>query len=596
VGPLLRASLWAKGLGVSLNLGFWPFGDGLFVNTSNTTTPQVMQKAMAHHRQHELQEALNLYAEIIAAEPRNFDALYLAGVLLVQDQHFEHALPLLDRALAVRSNHHELHYNRANALHGLKRLKEALQGYSRTIELRPDFALAYLGQSNVLSDLGAFEQALQSIDSAIKLMPGYAMLFFNRGNILDNLGQNDEALRCFDRAVALDPQYFQAWHNRGNMLALRNRFKEAQGSFKEAIRLKPEHPDAHVNLANSFATLGDLGSAMAAFEDTVRLFPQHADAHHAFSHCLLQAGAFERGWAEYAWRWKASTAQMRTPLASSKPRWTPNLKPQRLLIWAEQGVGDEVFWVNQLQAAAALAPELTVQTDPRLLNLSRRALPGIRFESSKEVLDEASYDAHLPMGDLGQALQLTAEKVKAASTRLLQANPERSQKFKKTLCPPGFKLCGVSWKSANPQIGDKKSLRLTDLLPVLQQPGMVFVNLQYGDVSQEIEALQAEHGITIVQLADVDNRNDLEGLADLIEACDIVLTTSSTTAHLAGALHKTTVNLVSRGAARSWYWRNEVEGCSLWYPTVRLFGHQADETDWASTVQRAAQHMARGLP
>lgn len=562
------------------------------MNNLTLPIPQVMQKAMAHHRQHQLQEALNLYAQVIEAEPRHFDALHLAGMLLVQDKHYEHALPLLDRAMALKPRHHELHHHRGNALHGLRRLKEALQSYVKCIEFKPDFALAYLGQSNVLADLQAHEQAVASIDSAIKLMPGYALLFFNRGNLMDNLGKNDEAIRSFDRAVALDPAYFEAWHNRGNLLGLCNRFTEAKDSFQHAVRLRPDHPDAHVNLAATYMFRGDDDQAMAEFARVVERFPDNANAHYIYSQNLLQAGLFERAWAEYAWRWQASAVEMRKPLATSQPRWTPASKPERLLIWAEQGVGDEIFWATQLRAAQQLAPKVIVQTDPRLVDLFSRALPAVRFVSSTEVVPEAEYDAHLPMGDLGQALQLNADKVSQMTGPFLHADGAQAQKIKAELCPPGFKLCGLSWKSTNKHIGEKKSMALQDLLPALKVPSVVFVNLQYGDVAQEIADLHAQHGIEVIQYGGVDNRQDLAGLANLIEACDLVLTTSNSTAHLAGALNKTTLNLVSQGAARIWYWRNEWQGRSLWYPSVKLLAPAENEQGWSGTVDRAAQHMA----
>jgi ADP-heptose:LPS heptosyltransferase len=135
-------------------------------------------------------------------------------------------------------------------------------------------------------------------------------------------------------------------------------------------------------------------------------------------------------------------------------------------------------------------------------------------------------------------------------------------------------------------------MRLEDLLPALRQPGMVFVNLQYGDVAQEIADLKAEHGIEILQYSEVDNFNDLDGLANLVEACDVVLTTSNSTAHLAGALNQETINLVSFGGARIWYWLNEVNGRSLWYPSVKLVEQERDDDGWSAAVDRAVKHMS----
>ena len=554
--------------------------------------PQVMQKAMAHHRNNELQEAFDTYMDVIDVQPKFFDALHLAGVVLVQVGHYEKALHLLDRAKAITSNHYELQYNRANALFGLERYKEALQGYSRAIELRPNYALAFLGQSNVLTQLEAHEHAAASIDCAIRLMPDYELLFFNRGNIMETLGKTDEAIRSFDRAIELEPSYSQAWLNRSNILGACKRFDEANQGYRKAIELNPMDPDAYINLAVNHMALKEFDTAIETFQKSIEVAPKNSNAHHAFSHCLLQAGQFDRAWDEYNWRWDTKSFDLHHKLLTIQPQWSPAKKSEHLLIWAEQGVGDEVFWGAHLKAAQKLATKITVQTDPRLISLFSRALPDMEFVSSKERVPQTAYDAHLPMGDLGQALKLNAESVQKFAGPYLKADSAAAKKIRAALCPKGKKLCGISWKSKNKDIGAKKSMRLQDLLPALQQPGMVFVNLQYGDVAQEIADLKAEHGIEILQYNEVDNLNDLEGLANLIEACDLVLTTSNSTAHLAGALNKETINLVSFGGARIWYWLNEVNGRSLWYPSVKLVEQERDDADWSGAVGRAVKHLS----
>jgi tetratricopeptide (TPR) repeat protein len=498
----------------------------------------------------------------------------------------------LDRAKAITSNNHELQYNRANALFGLDRFKEALQGYSRAIELRPNYALAFLGQSNVLTKLEAHEHAAACIDCAIKLMPDYELLFFNRGNIMDTLGKTDEAIRSFDRAIELQPTYGQAWHNRANLLGLTKRFDEAKSGFNEAIRLNPQDYDAYVSLAATYLALREFDDAIKTYEQVIALSPENAEAHFGFSHCLLQSGQFDRAWGEYNWRWDTKDYMSRRKLLTIQPPWSPDKKPDNLLIWAEQGVGDEIFWGANFKAAQKLANKLTVQTDPRLISLFSRALPDIQFVSSKESVPQTAYDAHLPMGDLGHALKLNAQSIQKFAGPYLKADAAKAKKMRAALCPKGQKLCGISWKSSNKDIGTKKSMRLEDLLPALRLPGMVFVNLQYGDVAQEIADLKAEHGIEILQYSEVDNFNDLDGLANLVEACDVVLTTSNSTAHLAGALNQETINLVSFGGARIWYWLNEVNGRSLWYPSVKLVEQERDDDGWSAAVDRAVKHMS----
>lgn len=134
--------------------------------------------------------------------------------------------------------------------------------------------------------------------------------------------------------------------------------------------------------------------------------------------------------------------------------------------------------------------------------------------------------------------------------------------------------CGVSWSSKRKGLGKNKSISLEQMLVPLASDRLHFVNLQYGDTAAERQALQEKHGIDVQNVDSIDNFNDLDGLAALIEACDVILTTSNTTAHLAGALGKETLLLLPVGRSKHWYWQASQDGKSLWYPSIRLFSQE----------------------
>jgi len=123
--------------------------------------------------------------------------------------------------------------------------------------------------------------------------------------------------------------------------------------------------------------------------------------------------------------------------------------------------------------------------------------------------------------------------------------------------------------SQNTEIGKEKSLSLTELLPILSIPNITFINLQYGETKKEINSILNQSGIEIYTIDEIDNFNDLDGFASLVDACDYIVTTGNVTAHIAGALNKKTYLILPFAHGKIWYW-GDSSGHSLWYPSIEI--------------------------
>jgi hypothetical protein len=157
----------------------------------------------------------------------------------------------------------------------------------------------------------------------------------------------------------------------------------------------------------------------------------------------------------------------------------------------------------------------------------------------------------------------------------------------------GKRICGLSWISKNQEVGEDKSLRLADLQPLLELPDVVFVDLQYGDTGAEREALQESTGIEVRRIPEIDNFNDLDGLAALMEACDVVVTVSNTTAHLAGSLGRPLMVMLPEAFGLVWYW-HAGRMDSPWYPQARLF-RQTTPGQWGSVINEVSTALLDSL-
>jgi ADP-heptose:LPS heptosyltransferase len=186
-------------------------------------------------------------------------------------------------------------------------------------------------------------------------------------------------------------------------------------------------------------------------------------------------------------------------------------------------------------------------------------------------------------------LRPTKESFEKVKSPYLVADAARVQELRQLVRRPGKRICGVSWSSKREEIGQGKSISLAQMLEPLASDALHFVNLQYGDTAEERAALLRERGIEVQSVDQVDNFNDIDGLAALIEACDVVVTTSNTTVHLAGALGKDTLLLLPRGRSRLWYWGHD-QIRSIWYPPVRIYA-QEKIGDWQSPLTEIKHYL-----
>jgi len=299
---------------------------------------------------------------------------------------------------------------------------------------------------------------------------------------------------------------------------------------------------------------------------------------------LLSHGLFNPGWYHHERRWRS--VQFVDPVKKIRPILTGRARfssdrdlTARVLVWGEQGVGDEVMFGSMLREFRGWCGKMLVQMDKRLIPLFRRSLPqDVEFYERGSVVSEDLYDSHIPIGSLGLHLRPSRESFEGHRGAYLKADPDRVRALRESFgLTDGERLIGVSWRSSNPETGAGRSLPLWELAQVLGGEGRRLVNLQYGSVQEEIAEAQARCGIRVEQVPGVDCQNDLDGLAALIMACDEVVSIGNATAHLAGALgQKTTVLLPY---SPSWRWMAKGDE-SPWYRSVRLL-RQPLPDDWS---------------
>jgi len=377
----------------------------------------------------------------------------------------------------------------------------------------------------------------------------------------------------------------------GVNLANEDKFDEAVSKLDPLADLHQPMVQALIQRGRAHWEMRRWQKAMDDFRKAALMDPDNIDIRWTMSLMNLQQANFVEGWKTFEDRWNSK--KFDSPrLKTKKPRWHKDSGYKDVLVWSEQGVGDQILYCSLLREIKRETPTLTVMADARLIPLFERSMPGITFIPQNAFVSEI--DAQIPMGSLvSEFIKSKDDIARIRKDAFLIPNYDRVGEIRFGLnMYQGEKLVGISWASGAPRIGNHKSVDLKDLLPIFKTPNTRFVSLQYGDHYKEIYELEKEYGVRIEVVPEVDNTTDIDGLAALITACDSVVTVSNVTGHIAGAVGTPTFLLDSN---KLWYWNNTRGNRNLWYPCVKTYRKSNATAPWTSQVADIARDLKRHL-
>ncbi|PVM87221.1 tetratricopeptide repeat protein [Caulobacter radicis] len=421
--------------------------------------------------------------------------------------------------------------------------------------------------------------------------------------VLRDLDRCDEALAIVREAMADAPQAPHLWSLLGSIAAQKGDDADARVFHDEALRLAPREVPILANAALARLDVGDATAAKEACDAALAARPtppQAAALRLTRATAQLCIGDLPSGWADYAAR-LAPERREALVFDIPAPRWTPDLPLHglSLMLVGEQGLGDEVMFGSMIgDALAALGPtgRLTLAVEPRLAPLFARAWPGVRVighattslagRLRRTVPDAGPVQAWAPLGDLLPLLRGTLESFEDAKP-FLAPDPARVEHWRDWLESLGLgPKVGILWRSG--LMAGLRSRRFAPFeawTPVLATPGAVFVNLQYGDAEPNLARAQTQ-GLTIHRPPGLDLMQDLEGVAALCQALDLVVGPPTATTNIAAAL-----------GAETWIVSANPNWPALgttgypWYPTVRAF--QPDGETWEARLEAVARALAQ---
>jgi len=562
------------------------------------------------------QEAIGEFEQALRRQPALAAAQMGLGNALAMMGRFAEALACYEQALAIKKKLPEAEFAAGFALSRLGRLKEAEARYRRALVMRPDFAAAWMNLGSLQREQGREVFAEAALLRAVELRPDLISGWVNLAILERERHRPEEAEKYLLKAFALNPEQVEtqvawcqfraaegdmagAWqwlrwalarepdhgeavNMHGILLHKEGRFSEAVVVFERAEALG--HCAAASNRGNSLLDLGRLEEALHAQELAVERDPECAGAHYNLALTRLRIGDWRQGWEGYEARWRFREVHRR-PRVFLQPRWQGEaLDGERILLHAEQGLGDTIQFCRYAALVAARGGHVILQVQEPALRLMQ-SLAVVRAGQAEAALLGAKlpeFDLECPLLSLPAVFGSTAETVPWAGA-YLGADPQlAAEKRAQTpsVRPIGQTLrVGVAW-AGNPRYkaDRQRSMNLGTLLPLLRTPGITWIALQKGQAAEQLAELPGD-----VFVWDGSSRDrDLADTAALISTLDLVICTDTCVAHLAGAMGKPVWTLLPH--LGDWRWMQQSE-TTPWYPTARLF-RQSKPGDWAGVVER----------
>jgi tetratricopeptide (TPR) repeat protein len=521
---------------------------------SSHSAEQSYALALQHYFESHLPQAERICRQILQAEPDQPHALHLLGVIAHQMGDFDAAFELIKKALINK----------------------------------PDYSDAHNNLGNVLKDLNKFDDALTSFHQALKIIPNSAEVHNNIGIVLNKLNRLDESVSSYKTALSKKPDYAEAHNNLGHVLKRQNMLEEALESYQKAITIMPEYVEAHQNLGVALQEMNMLDESIQSHSTALKIDPENVATKFYLSLSLLSSGDYIHGLPLFDYRLIHDVESVGTRFFPP-PFWDgSNLQGQKILIWGEQGIGDEILYALFFSELISRGAHCYIECQPRLVNLFKRSFPLAKVYPRKEEPDPELLNPNInyqsPSGSLLQWLLAPFEKGEINEKYLL-ADRDESSVFRSRYRTNGMnKIVGIGWATSFLTEGwDNVPLETFDLL--LEVPGVQFVSVQYGEHSAELEASFQRTGVKILEDKEVDPLQNMDSFASQLTSMDLVITLTNSTAALACALGVPTWGISS--PIVDWRFGNKSEN-NLWYPSLRLF-RQSDKTDWSSIAKDLAQ-------
>ena len=512
--------------------------------------------------------------QLIASVPPSAQLFQLRGLIAFKQQNLNAAIDFFHKGLAIEPSCAALSDALGTALLEMGQLDDAIASYRRALlnDARNAGTLNNLGL--VLQKNKDWEKSEKAFQDSLIYRPGDVMTRLNLAEVFAVQEKFESAEALYWTMIADDNQLIDAYQMLGECLMSQRKWDDALSLAETGILAGLNDAEIYTLKSYALGALMRFGEAETAIGKAIKLDPNNNQAQIALSILYFYQEKWPDAWKNYEARWGLPTITRR-PFSQSQ--WQgQSLAGKKLLIWGEQGVGDEVMYASMITDVLALGADITFETDSRLVPLFERSCPEIKcvarhLEPVYEI-QKTEFDYQIPLASLGQYVRKD-EASFGNGAAFLQSDKQKTSKLRQKYKKGDDLRVGIAWYSSDGR-GLSKSMTLMDFLPLFEVPGVQFVDLQYGDMSEERKTFKETTGFNLIHDDDVDQMQSIDDFASQIEALDLVISISNSTVHIAGALGVPT--WVILGAAPMQRWLMDRTD-SPWYASIEVIRKRTEK-------------------
>lgn len=547
--------------------------------------------------------AIDSFERAVNAEPGVGRSHYRLGTAHAAAGDAEKAAECFRQAITLESGQAEWQLAYAQSSQQQGELDKAIAGYRQAVDLDPENLGATVALAGLLHAVGHYGEAVEVYRRSAAIDPDSLEILNSLGVSLLELKDYDAAAECFRQVLQQKSGDLTALNNWGALHMACSQFQQAADKFRETVEAEPRHATAQANLATAYQELGRYEEAHTAYDAALKINATLADARWNRALLLLREGSWQEGWSEYKWRWRRPAFvryQYRCPPGANAsdalgsrnvldvPLWEGEpLEGKSILLFAEQGLGDVIQFVR-------FAPLLKQRGAGCVVLECQKTL--VPLLSSAEGVDQIvargdalpPLDVQLPLMSAPFRLAVSVDDVPWTGP-YLSADAQLAERWRDVLAEiPGLRI-GISWQGNPKYPHDRvRSIPLACYAPLADRPSTQLISLQHGLGTEQIEQVADRFSVRV--LGDEIDRHagPFMDTAAILTGLDLVVTSDTSVAHLAGALGVPV--WLALPVSCDWRWMFQREDCP-WYPTMRLF-RQRERDDWDDVFARIATDLA----
>lgn len=464
--------------------------------------------------------------------------------------------------------------------------------FSLAVRYEDTHGAAHLALGELLAAQERTELATTHFAAALRVAPGNVQVRRRLADAYRTMGDLAEAIRICQDGLVAEPDDFELHAQLGKYHRDLGDYVAARVHSARAVELRPDDVGAQLSHAQTMLWTGDAERAVALARSVFEANPGHSLARWNLMSMLLQEQQFAQGWPHYEALMVKRLHSTRYGVPG-KPWHGEPLAGKRVVIFGEQGLGDEVMFAACIPQILQQTAACIIECSPKLERLYAASFPKVtihagRDDESRDWLREfGPIDYEIPCGSLASVFRRTRGDF--PNTPYLHVPQQDTARWRNRLDGLGSGLkVGISWRGGSITTGTHaRSIPLREWEPILRTPGTSFINLQYTDCAAEVKATMNEVGVSVVTFQEA--LDDYYETAALVSALDLVVSVCTTIVVVASGLGRPVWVMAPPGV--KWpYPRGQRQ--TPWAPTAQVYWRGA-APGWASVINCVAADLAR---